>query len=240
MIFIRRSWRCVAVGTLALGCGDVAGLGPAQGITVAVVAAGLNQATVSSASGAVHIDRLRLVLGTIKLETAGVDGSVDWVLDGSRVVVLDLTGEPVTAEAAIAVPAGTYKEIEISIDKLESGDAAEETIIAQHPDVADASIAITGRVSLNGGADSFVFTAALDRDMEILLDPVLVIGGGDEPTGVRVTLVLRTERWFLSAAGECLDPRDPANRSAIEANIQTSLEAFEDGDLDGQPGPIVR
>ena len=135
-------------------------------------------------------------------------------------------------------PPKPLKEIEISLDKLEPGHAAEEPLITMHPDLADASIAVTGRVLQDGAEESFTFTAALDRDMEILLDPLLVIAAGDEPTGTRISLVLRTAGWFRDSAGEWLDPRDPANRSVIEANMQASLEAFADGDMDGEPGPI--
>ena len=65
--------RHAALGILALACGDVAGIGPAAGITVSVIAREANQVGGSAASGAVRIDRLRLVLGGVKLETAGVE-----------------------------------------------------------------------------------------------------------------------------------------------------------------------
>lgn len=225
---------------LAAGCGDPAGVGPVQGITVSVIAAGADQPA-GGAPGSVQMDGLRLVLGGIKLETAGVDGTVDWVFAESRVIEVDLSGEPVTAHTLLDVPAGSYKEVEISIDKLEPGHPTEEPLIEQHPDLADASVAVSGRVLQDGAPEaSFTFTAALDRDMEILLQPFLVITDGDELTGTRVTLVLNTEGWFRDSAGGWLDPRDPANRSAIEANIQASFEAFEDGDVDGRPGPIGR
>jgi len=41
--------------------------------------------------------------------------------------------------------------------------------------------------------------------------------------------------WFSSGAGARLDPRDEANRSEIENNIQTSFKAFKDDDHDGHP-----
>ncbi|MBI4420944.1 MAG: hypothetical protein HY560_08975 [Gemmatimonadetes bacterium] len=230
------------VGMVAAGCGDSVGVSPAAGLTVSVIAAPVDQASAGggASSATVEIDRLRLVLGGVKLETAGRDGTVDWVFAESRVIEVDLSGEPVTAHALLDVPAGTYKEIEISIDKLERGNPAEEPLISQHPDAADASIAISGRVLRNGSAEPFTFTAALDRDMEILLEPVLVIAQSEPPAGLGVTLVLKRGGWFRDSAAGWLDPRDPANRSAIEANIQASFEAFEDGDLDGRPGPVVR
>lgn len=233
--------RASLLGIVAAACGDTAGVRPANGITVSVIAAPAGEPALTGGQlGAVEIAELRLVLGGVKLETAGLDGTVDLVFAESRLIEVDLSGTPVTAYTLIDVPAGTYKEIEISIDKLEPGHPAEEPLIAQYRDLADASIAISGRVLQNDSEEPFTFTAALDRDMEVLLEPFLVITEDEEPAGVRVTLVLNTEGWFRDAAGEWLDPRDPANRSAIEANIQASFEAFEDGDVDGRTGPIAR
>jgi hypothetical protein len=238
---LNMKWPACFVVATAAACGDPSAVGPANGVTVSVTAAPVSQQVAGSgAVEAVEIDELRLALGAVKLETAGLDGTVDFVFVESRVVEVDLSGEPVTAHTMLDVPVGTYKEIEISIDKVEPGNPAEESLIAAHPTMADASIAITGRVGQDGSEESFTFTAALDRDMEILLDPLLAISGEDAPGGVRVTLTLDTARWFVDAAGNWLDPRDPANRSAIEANIQASFEAFEDADMDGRPGPIVR
>lgn len=233
--------RASLLGIVAAACGDAAGVRVANGITVSVIAAPAGEPALTGGPlGAVEIAELRLVLGGVKLETAGLDGTVDLVFAESRVIEIDLSGEPVTAYTLIDVPAGTYKEIEISIDKLESGHPAEEPFIARYPDLADASIAIAGRVLQDDSEEPFTFTAALDRDMEILLEPFLVITGDEAPTGVRVTVVLNTGGWFRDVAGGWLDPRDPANRSAIEANIQASFEAFEDGDVDGKAGPIAR
>lgn len=227
------------IGTLA-ACGDTSGAQPTTALTVSVIAAPANGAAPTSGLRTVDIAELRLVLGGVKLEAAGLDGTVDFTLAESRVIDVDLSGEPVTAHTMIDVPVGAYKEIEISIDKLEPGYLAEEPLIATYPGLANASVAIAGRVLVNGSEEPFTFTAALDRDMEILLEPFLMIKQAGEPAGVRVTLALHTEGWFRDAAGEWLDPRDPANRSAIEANIQASFEAFEDGDMDGRPGPVER
>jgi len=229
------------LGIVAAACGDTVGVRPANGITVSVIAAPAGEPALTGGPlRGVEVGQLRLALGGVKLETAGLDGTVDVVFGQSRVIEVDLSGEPVTAYTVIDVPVGTYKEVEISIDKLEPGNSAEEPLIAQAPDLADASIAISGRVLQNESEEPFTFAAALDRDMEILLEPFLVITEGEGQTGVRVTLVFNTEGWFRDAAGGWLDPRDPANRSAIEANIQASFEAFEDGDVDGRAGPIAR
>ena len=228
----------VALVGLAAVCADPAGVEAGRGITVIVMAT--EPAGTSAAPGAVEIDGVRLVLGGVKLETAGMDGTVDWVFDQSVVIEVDLTGEPVTAQTLLDVPPGTYKEIEISIDKLEPGNPAETALLAEHPDLTDASIVITADVLQDGTAVPFVFVAALDRDMEIQLQPHLVLNDDGGPAGIQVTLYLNLDGWFRGPEGQWLDPRDPANRSTIEANIQASLAAFEDGNGDGVPGPIVR
>jgi hypothetical protein len=234
-------WLVSMLGLLAPACENPVRVGSAESITVSVIAAPVGEPTAGTlALGTIEIAGVQVVLGGIKLETAGLDGTVDLVFAESRVIEVDLSGEPVTAHTVIDVPVGTYKEVEISIDKLEPGNPAEEPLIAQSPSLAEASIAITGRVVENGSEEPFTFTAALDRDMEVLLDPFLVVPEDGEPTGVRVTLVFNTVGWFRDSAGQWLDPRDPANRSAIEANIQSSFEAFEDGDVDGRAGPIAR
>jgi len=75
------------------------------------------------------------VLGGLKLETAGVDETVDWSSAESVVVPLDLGGQPSLAIDA-AVPAGIYKELEISIDKLEIGHPKEQLLIDAWPAAA--------------------------------------------------------------------------------------------------------
>jgi hypothetical protein len=221
---------------LLAACSDSAGIEPGRGVTLTVVA---DPAPAQGEPGSVEIGDVRLVLGGIKLESAGVDGTVDWQHTESSVLVLDLTGQPVTAEAYLDIPAGTYKEIEISIDKLEPGKPSESGLLADHPDLADASIIISGLVRGSSGGVPYSFAAALDRDMEILLQPLFVLL--DESTAsVRVTLAVDPAGWFRGPTGQWLDPRDPANRSAIESNIQASLAAFEDGNMDGVPGPVAR
>jgi hypothetical protein len=225
------------VGLVFAGCSEPSDVEPDRGVAVAVIAA---EPAPPPGAGAVTITNVRLVLGGLKLETAGQDATVDWVFDESRVIEVDLAGDPVTAYALLNAPHGIYKEIEISIHKLEVGKPAEATLLAEHPDLADASIVITGQVLDNGSEVPFALTAALDRDIEILLQPVLVLADDGEPTGIRVTLFLDLEGWFRGSSGQWLDPRNPANRSAIESNVQASLEAFEDGNLDGVPGPVGR
>ncbi|HZA49897.1 MAG TPA: hypothetical protein VE549_04100, partial [Myxococcaceae bacterium] len=171
-----------------------------------------------------------VVVGSVKLETAGVDGTVDWLSEESRVVEATMTGGLATANVTLDAPAGIYKEIEVSIDKLELGKPEEEALITAYPQLADASIAVEGQVVENGSAEPFRFTAALDRDTEILVDPFLVVTGP-----MATTLAVDPAAWFRDADGNLVDPRDPANRSVIEENMQASVDAFLG--QRGMPGP---
>src|SRR5712691_13313508 len=52
-------------------------------------------------------------------------------------------------------------------------------------------------------------------------------GMGDRTTNV--TFDVDTSKWFVKD-GARLDPRDAANRAAIEANLRSSINAFQDDD----------
>ena len=210
-------WATPLIGVLAVACGDAVGAGNDE--TVDAIAAPVSP---QLALEAVQINQVRVVVGGVKLETAGVDETEDQLFPESGVVVATVSGGLATADVMLDVPAGTYKEIEVWIDKLELGKPEEEPLIAAHEILADASIAVTGTVSENGMAAPFTFTAALDIDMEVKFESFVVFGGGP----ASATLALDTSGWFLDADGAFLDPRDPANRSDIEGNIQKSFEAF--------------
>ena len=53
-------------------------------------------------------------------------------------------------------------------------------------------------------------------------------------TATNITLDIDASKWFVAADGSRLDPRDAANKAAIEANIRASFNAFEDDDENGE------
>ncbi|NIR52888.1 hypothetical protein GWO43_30170 [candidate division KSB1 bacterium] len=176
-----------------------------------------------------------LVIGSVKLESAGVDSTQDFSSKRSQIIDLNLQQLAVAVDT-IEVPPGTYKEVEISIDKLEPGNPDEEPLIANRPEFSNASMIIQGLVFINGSDETFTFKTDLDRDMEIELAPFLTIlptTGDTSPPGTRVAIVVDIGQWFVSDVGIWLDPREDANKSVIESNIQSSLEAFEDSNENG-------
>ena len=213
-----------------VGCSDAAGPTGEQELQVSVrvlnnVSSGMASAVAPTGANAaitVQIESAVFVIGGLKLETAGFGSTVDWVFDESVVIPLDLTGDPVLAFDT-DVPAGVYKELEVSVDKLEVGNPAEEPLITAWPGLAHPSVLVTGTVTTDDGApEAFTFTAALDIDLELLFDTPLTFTEGDDGVTL-VSITIDVNGWF-SENGGVLDPTDPANRSAIESNIQASVE----------------
>ncbi len=226
MTLLRLTPLLAAAGVLAACSDSLAPLGDRQvQVTVRVIPTGAapagTLAPVQGSAATVEIQSVSFVLGGLKLETAGLDETVDWIHEQSEVVPLDLTGDPILVFDT-DVPAGTYKELEVSIDKLEVGNPAEEPLIVAYPALADASVLIQGTVD---GAP-FTFTAPLDVDLELpFASPRTFVDG--EPRPLLVELVIDPTGWFVGPTAT-LDPRDEANRSVIEGNIQASLELFDD------------
>jgi hypothetical protein len=187
----------------------------------------------SGGVSSVEIDRILVVLGRLKLETAG-DGSQDFTDERSLVIELDSDDDPVLALAA-DVPLGTYKELELAIDKLERGHPTEQGLINAFPGLDDASVLVEGTVTREGvGEERFSFSSPLDIDLELEFSPPLVVDSR-EPGEVLLSLLLDASGWFRDSSGALLDPRVAAHRSSIEAAIQRSVELFEDDNRDGLP-----
>jgi len=174
----------------------------------------------------IEIQDAILVLGGLKLETAGIDDTVDWELKESVVIPLDLAGNPTLAFDA-DVPPGTYKELEISIDKLEVGHPTEQVLIELWPTMADASVEAEGVLLRNGVEEPFRFNAALDIDMELDFPTPFTILEGQEAVTV-VSLSIDLSEWFLDEHGVVLDPNDSQDRSEIEAAITRSIEVVKE------------
>ena len=115
-----------------------------------------------------------------------------------------------------SIPAGTYDKIEFEIHPLEraTNDAAADDLVNQH-----ASAIIEG--TFNG--QPFTFVTALEAEQEFEGNFVVT----DKSSNV--TFDVDTTSWFVKD-GVALDPRDAANRAAIEANLRRSINAFQDDD----------
>jgi len=229
----RRSAVAVLLGSTLIGaCSD--SLAPTGEHQLQVqVSAALAQApaaasgpTLAPGISSVEITEAVVVLGGLKLETAGLDQTVDWVLEESVVVPLDLTGQPTLAFDR-NVPPGTYKELEISIDKLEVGHPEEQALIDLRTSLADVSVLVAGQILRNGTPEAFEFTAPLDIDLELPFSSALTVSEDDLFVAL-VSLEFDLSEWFVASGGGILDPSDPGDRSAIEAAITASIEVVKE------------
>jgi hypothetical protein len=171
-------------------------------------------------SQGVEIDRLRIVIASIKLEgpAKGVDAGLIQDIDVSvGPFLVDVSGSSLDGGVQqvfdTSVPAGSYREFRVDIGPATSGDLA----------VQGDSIIIDG--TFNGAP--FTFTS--DLHVQEKSEGTFVVGAGS----ANITLSVDTSSWFGNPASP-LDPTVSANRDAIEDNIRASFKAFRDDDHDGK------
>ena len=181
------------------------------------------------------INRARLVLRDIRLKptTAACsddDASNDdceTVHAGPVVADLPLTETAVT-EITASVPEGSYRRIQIQIHKL-SDDAEDAAVLAENPELEDASIRVEG--TWNG--QPFVYLADYTENVELEFTPAIDIDTDDK----NVTVQADISGWFVSN-GSLIDPRTAnkggANENVVRNNIRASLRAIEDDYRDGR------
>ncbi len=180
----------------------------------------------TAAVSKVTVTNIRIVIKKVKLESS-IGDTMDFKFKQPFVQDL-MVGSDLHEIATITVPPGSYKELEIKIDRLKSEDGA---IYNDYPELQNRSILIKGFVD-NDSTASFEFASAMEFEQEQKFDPPIVIDENSASTNV--VLTINTDGWFLDANGNFLDPRLPENKSAIEHNIKRSIDIFEDKDHDGE------
>lgn len=198
----------------------------------------IDSQTISLGGDVLVASRVELVMREIEFKTLGASGPCDSLSGddscselavGPMVVELPL-GTGVVHQLSVAVPPGTYSEIDFKIHKPENdpGDAA---FLAVHPDLHGLSVRVTG--TFNGRA--FVYTTDVTAEQEQSLPVSLEVAPGSQ---VDVTLAVDLGTWFVDTTGARLvDPATAAtgqpNESRVEGNIKQSFQAFRDDDRDG-------
>jgi hypothetical protein len=208
-----------------------------------LVAAGTVQPQVVVGSG-IEVQRVRLVVRELELEELGApddglsssssDGGTDDDSSGrdgefeTGPFLIDLSGTALEGQQValpdVTVPAGVYREIEYKIGVPSASEAGSDTLLA---DMAQrhASVIIDG--TIDGAPFSFVSGVSVEQEREVRFE----VGGARNES---VTIHLDAARWFQDAAGARLDPRESGSRSAIENNLQKSIDAFDDSNHDGR------
>ena len=141
-------------------------------------------------------------------------------------ILVDLTGAQLASGISQVfstdVPAGTYRELKISIGPVTSGSGSAGTTF---PDLNGQSVIIDGTVD----GTAFSYAAAITAQLKLEGDIVVAADGSFK----NVTVAVDPAAWFKDAAGARLDPSLAANAATIGANIKASINAFDDDDHDG-------
>jgi hypothetical protein len=206
----------IVLGAALAGCG-----GPNLSVSVRAGAPAASNAALTAGSGIV-LTRVRIVIRKIELEQAGTS-EMDEVASGPY--LLDLSGPALEGSVQRVLDAtftpGTYSEIKLEVHKPDSGETAAN---AELQEMVDAQASIIADGTIDGAP--FSFRTAVDTEQTFEGEVVL-------SDGSNLTLSVDPTAWFTSGGGR-LDPRNEANRSAIENNIQKSFAAFRDDDHDGR------
>jgi hypothetical protein len=225
--------RSIAIVAAALVCACGNSNAPVSFSVTAAHATASSQALVLGSG--IDVQRVRLNIGRLKLEqnesadastaTAATfehgsddaDGGEDHedgeaeMREGPFVVDLDataLTGA-VTKVFDASVPAGTYHEFKFEV--------------FPGAGLQNASVIVDGTID----GQAFTFTSSLHASQKS--EGSFVVGAGT----ANITLAFDPANWFGAAVATRLDPRDEANRPAIENNIRASLNVFQDDDRSG-------
>ena len=168
----------------------------------------------------IELTRIRIAIRRLRVERkdAGTEVEISQgplLLDASGDALAGALLELVTGK----VPAGSYDKLKVDIHRVEAAPAGAFDDLVKR----GASILLEGTVD----AQPFSFASGLEAELEH--EGQFELGG----TAANITLNIDASKWFKAADGSRLDPRESANRQAIEMNIAASFSAFEDDDEDG-------
>lgn len=161
--------------------------------------------------------------------TSGDDDDCEEFEVGPFLTELPVDGTVRNAFSVVA-PAGVYDRVDFKVHKPDDDTPSDLEFLNAHPEFVGVSVRVEG--TFNG--TDFVFLQDLNEEQEISLIPAIVV---DETTEfVNVTLEIDVATWFMNGS-TLIDPVS-ANKgnefeALVEANIQNSIDAFEDNDRDG-------
>jgi len=188
----------------------------------------------------------QLVLRKVELKRADVascdavvgNGDCDEFETGATLVTLPLGSAVIAQQVSVAVPAGTFSELEFEVHKPSSSEDA--AFIAANPDFAAISIRVSGTFVHGTGAGAgtrseFIFTSDVNQSQESSLVPPVTVSEGQT---LNVTLRVDLSGWYLNDTKTALvDPasanKGGPNEGIVANNIQSSFKAFEDDNHDG-------
>lgn len=200
------------------------------------LASAIGPETITVGSDVIVFTSVQLVLREIELNHVGGTACDTTLTDECEEmevgpILLDMPlGAGADRQFVVQVDTGSYDKIEFEVHKPESSDDA--GFIALHPEFDGVSIIATG--TWNG--TPFTYSSDLDVEQEYTISPPLVV---TETSGANVTFRVDLAEWFLNQAADGLIDPLTANKGGqlegeVKSNIETSINAFEDEDHDGE------
>lgn len=240
----------MAVVPAMAGCGDSSGPNGSANVSVSfsVPAPGLRTPSVVQASlvpvrdnagNSLDITLAQIVVAEVELERA--DDSEDCDASARRTPCEEFEAGPVlvtlntsgglTTLFTDPIPAGTYDELEIEIERPDEDDAATRAFRAANPAFSNASVRLTG--TFNG--QPFDVFVDVETELELLLSPPLVVGASNP---MNLTIEIDVSKFFVGTNGNFIDPRTLSSNSTardrVRSNIRAAFRAFEDDDRNGR------
>lgn len=241
------------LATASVSANVLAESGVATGTGVAVNAndAGL---TISRGTDNIVITKAQLVIRDVKLKTATAtcsdddSNSSDVAADnsgkskdddderecptirvGPYLVTLPVSGLD-AGRVTVAVPAGTYSRVRLTVHKVTSSDSADVAFRQANPDFRDISVRLEG--TYNG--TPFTFVNDVEAQLNVpLTSPLTIKEGGDN-----VTVLLDVAPWFVNNAGGLYNPAEANTPGQVRAKVQNAIRsafrAFRDRNRDGK------
>lgn len=197
--------------------------------------------SLTDGSNGLDISSAQLVLRDIKLKLVeddcdeAMDDDCDEFVTGPFFVDLRLDGTTQNMVTLHVAP-GVYDEVRFIVHKLDDDDPDNTQFIAQHSELLDISIKVTGEFNMT----PFTYTNDLNEEQRIFLsgdDLISVMGTEFEERNV--TIVIDLDSWFRTNSGTLVDPATALKGAPFENlvrdNIKDSIEGFRDDDSDGIP-----
>jgi hypothetical protein len=196
------------------------------------------QEILAAGSDTIVVTGVQMVLRRIELERAAASPVCDSLLADDDCeelkagpVLLDLPlGVGAAHNFSVAMDTGSYAKVKFEIHRPEAGNDA--AFLASHPGFDGVSIQMTG--TFNG--TPFTYSSDLDVEQEHEFTPPLTV---TDSTGAQLTVFVDLQSWFLNQTADGLIDPSQANKGKtfegeVKSNIETSLNAFEDENHDGE------
>jgi len=208
------------LAALVAGCG-----GPNLSFSVRAGSPSVAAATTRNALVAgtgIVLTRLRMVIRKVELRNPATSDMSE-VASGPYLLDLgsaELDSGSVSKLLDASFTPGTYDEVRLELHKPDTGETG---VNADLSGMVTEQASIIADGTIDGAAFSFKTAVNAEERFEGLLEL---------KDGSNLTFNVDAASWFTSG-GARLDPRNEANRSQIENNIQGSFRAFRDDDHDG-------